>query len=388
MGSPASVTLACFRHNGHHVFYASHLVRRFRAVGLRVRVLGSPEFVRGVQHRTDFDGPATIVPFSSTRPEAEWEKFQKARTAFRVARRDGTDVLHFLNIDGYLPTLRPLLGRRREPAACGTIHWISCVDDDGGGPWSRLKAGIRRRSFRIDLRRGLRTQVHARAFASDLSGRFGTGAVDYVPFPIEFGAPKAWPSPERRRRFRKRHGVGPQDVLVLDFGFTNRYKGPDLVVHAVARLPARYHLLIAGPEGDVSRAELADLGRRAGVSDRLHLDLRMLPTPEVAEAFHAADVVAIPHRSRFSGESGPLTIALASGRPVVCSDHPALRENVEAYGGGRTFPAENVDAMAEALRSVSDRPPAVDVRAFWRDHSPEAFAAAVLRSYERALENR
>ncbi|WP_038011413.1 TIGR03088 family PEP-CTERM/XrtA system glycosyltransferase [Thauera sp. 63] len=107
-------------------------------------------------------------------------------------------------------------------------------------------------------------------------------------------------------------------------------------------------LLIAG-DGP-QRAEVASEIRATGIADITWLAGERSDVPEVMRAI---DVFALP--SRAEGISNTILEAMASGLPVVATDVGGNAELVVAGQTGALVPAENPDAMAQALlRYTSD----------------------------------
>jgi glycosyltransferase involved in cell wall biosynthesis len=107
-------------------------------------------------------------------------------------------------------------------------------------------------------------------------------------------------------------------------------------------------LLIAG-DGP-QRAEVESEIRATGIADITWLAGERSDVPEVMRAI---DVFALP--SRAEGISNTILEAMASGLPVVATDVGGNAELVVAGQTGALVPAENPDAMAQALlRYTSD----------------------------------
>lgn len=107
-------------------------------------------------------------------------------------------------------------------------------------------------------------------------------------------------------------------------------------------------LLIAG-DGP-QRAEVASEIRATGIADITWLAGERSDVPEVMRAI---DVFALP--SRAEGISNTILEAMASGLPVVATDVGGNAELVVEGETGALVPAENPDAMAQALlRYTSD----------------------------------
>jgi glycosyltransferase involved in cell wall biosynthesis len=142
--------------------------------------------------------------------------------------------------------------------------------------------------------------------------------------------------------------LGDASPLIVGVGRLARLKGFDLLIRALARLPATLpaRLLLIG-QGEEGRT-LAGLMTDLKVADRVTLlGARANPWKYMARA----TVVAVPSRT----EAFPNVIgeALALGVPVVaarCSE--GVAEYLEEGRCGVLVPPENVDALAAALELV------------------------------------
>jgi glycosyltransferase involved in cell wall biosynthesis len=127
------------------------------------------------------------------------------------------------------------------------------------------------------------------------------------------------------------------------------------VLEALAGLPPDVALLMTRQLADP--AELAALEGRAaelGLTDRL-IAVPRVEEHELPDLYRLADVVvSVP-----SSDGGPTTLveALASGRPVVASDLPAVREWLDELGPGTLVPVGDVEATSRAIRLVLERGP-------------------------------
>ena len=92
--------------------------------------------------------------------------------------------------------------------------------------------------------------------------------------------------------------------------------------------------------------------REAGLGDRF----RSVGSPDFegkAAFLEELDVFCVP--ARFVEPKGIYALeAMACGVPVVAPDHGAFPEMLEASGGGRLFPKEDVPALVDTLASLLD----------------------------------
>jgi rhamnosyl/mannosyltransferase len=143
----------------------------------------------------------------------------------------------------------------------------------------------------------------------------------------------------------KRAWPGP---LVLFVGKFRYYKGLRYLVQAAQRIEGRVLLVGDGP----TRTEVQEEIARLGLWDTVHLagavDDERLP------AFYAAaDVFVLPSSERSEAFSLAQLEAMASGRPVVCTELDTGTSYVNVHGEtGLVVPARQAGALAEAVNRL------------------------------------
>lgn len=149
------------------------------------------------------------------------------------------------------------------------------------------------------------------------------------------------------------HATAAQDImeafgqnkrLVMSAAF--RYpKDHETVIRALHLLPNNYHLLLAG-DGE-RRTMVEDFVEQEQLSQRVHF---LGNRNDVANVLKAADVIVMS--SRYEGLSLSSLEGLASGRPVVASDVPGLREIVG--DAGLLFPQGDAQALAKTILDLEE----------------------------------
>jgi glycosyltransferase involved in cell wall biosynthesis len=154
------------------------------------------------------------------------------------------------------------------------------------------------------------------------------------------------------------HHLPPSDHVLprrarlelLFFGFVRPYKGLDVLVDALARIPEQdWHLTVAG-EPWKRQGHLRQKANEAGVADRIDWIERYIPSAEATALFDRADAVVLPYR-RATG-CGVLALALGTGTPAVASDLPGLREQVIEGESGWLVPPRDAAALARRLATL------------------------------------
>ena len=144
-----------------------------------------------------------------------------------------------------------------------------------------------------------------------------------------------------------------QRVTVLLFGQIKPYKGADVLLHAVAKLPAairaRVQVRIVGkPLMDI--APLQALIRDAALDDCVQLEPRFVPEAEVGTLLGSADIIVMPYRE--IDASGVLMMALGFGLPIIATRVGLFAELLADGEHGRLIAVDDVDAFARALEEL------------------------------------
>ncbi len=153
-------------------------------------------------------------------------------------------------------------------------------------------------------------------------------------------------------------------------------KGTDLAVRAVARLRADGHDVVLDLLGSAFTGyewyerQLDDLIRRHGLTEVV--GVRGFRT-DVWDAFRNADIALVP--SRFEPFGNTSVEAQLAGTPVIVTDVQGLPETVAGGRYGRIVPADDPDALAEAIRDcLADWPGTLDTAAHAVEHARKAFS--------------
>jgi glycosyltransferase involved in cell wall biosynthesis len=131
------------------------------------------------------------------------------------------------------------------------------------------------------------------------------------------------------------------------YGFKNHRRLIEAFADLVRERRLPHRLLIVGGDADVTRSELAALARRLGVADRVVLT-GALPHDQVPALVAHADAVVYP--SLYETFGMPVLEALASGRPLVTSDHGPMAEL--AGDAAQLVRADDAGSIAAGIAAV------------------------------------
>jgi glycosyltransferase involved in cell wall biosynthesis len=389
---PRQVALIDPLDTGHHCSYARYLASGLLNAGTAVHVIGTAAMIAHVQAAVPQATGEVLALYPGSAaayyalPRSERERLNRRfhRRAAHLARQQGCDVAHYLYLDSYLlPLLAVLLtGAGRGLRLHATLHWAYFMREfrPGHGRAALFSEWAHLRMLQVLGSLGVRVQLHSRAQAGDLQRRTGQPIFDYAPYPVEPPLLAPEDRPGVRASVRAQFGIPPAAPVLLAFGGTRHDKGSDLAIQALALLPD-HHLLIVGPTRSFDAERFRALAAEQKVCGRLHLRLEHVPDADVEGYFVAADLVLLPYRRSFAGQSGPLLIGGALGVPVLASAVSVLTETIAAYGLGAQFPPEDPVAMATAIRQYDLHSYRPETARFRQDHLPATFVSAVIRSY-------
>ncbi|MEQ9103402.1 MAG: glycosyltransferase [Rhodothermales bacterium] len=293
------------------------------------------------------------------------------RRAARHLRDAGvTEVVFMVWMPFFCPVYLSVLnglqrGGVRSGAAAPSIRTTAIVHNAIPHEWQPFARPLMRRL----LRRMDRVVALSAAVADDiaeLGGRrrdeievrphpvynqFGE-AVDKTAARKSLGLPPGRPEDLPEEGPEGRTGARP---VILFFGLVRAYKGLDVLLEALARLPVDQrpepHLVVAG-EFYEDEATYREHAERLGLANRVHFHGRYISDEDVHTYFSAADIVVQPYRH--ATQSGVVQTAFQFGRPVIVTRVGGLPDMVQDGEDGLIAepddPASLADRLEHALR--------------------------------------
>lgn len=184
--------------------------------------------------------------------------------------------------------------------------------------------------------------------AADLEARFGSRAHLHV-IPdgarVDAGPPGAAP--------------GNMQPVAAYAGHLYAWKGVDVLLEALARVPGVGGLIIGGHPGEPDLARLQAQAAGLGIADRVTFTGMVEPS-RVAPMLRQATLLVLPNpASAISDRStSPLKLFeyMAAGRAIVASDLPSIREVLHHEEDALLVPPGDPDAMAAAIARLAGDP--------------------------------
>ena len=182
--------------------------------------------------------------------------------------------------------------------------------------------------------------------AEELSAHFGTR-------PLVAVIPDGYRAPDGATAAA---AVAPSNAPVVAYaGHLYPWKGVDVLLEALARLPHVHGLIVGGHAAEPDLPRTKALASRLGLDERITFTGLVKPA-EVHGYLRRADVLALPNPASVlsSRYTSPLKLFeyLAAGRPIVASDLPSIREVLHDGDDSLLVPPGDPDRLAAAIQRV------------------------------------
>jgi glycosyltransferase involved in cell wall biosynthesis len=151
----------------------------------------------------------------------------------------------------------------------------------------------------------------------------------------------------------------PAQVIVGYSGHLYPWKGVDILLEALARIPDIHATIVGGHDREPDLARLKAAASKLGLADRVTFTGLVAPG-EVAGRLLGADILVLPNPASAisSHATSPLKLFeyMAAGKAIVASDLPAIREVLAHDVNALLVTPGDPGALAAAIRRLAGDP--------------------------------
>ena len=151
------------------------------------------------------------------------------------------------------------------------------------------------------------------------------------------------------RAVREKHNLNGNVVLFV--GRLVEHKGLEYLIRSARNVDAKY--LIVG-EGEL-RDKLGNLVKKLGVKDKI-IFTGKVSNAELPKYYAASDVFVLPSVARLEAFGLVIAEAMASGKPVIVSDIPGVREVITDNVEGVLVPPMDEKMLGEKINILLSNP--------------------------------
>jgi glycosyltransferase involved in cell wall biosynthesis len=279
---------------------------------------------------------------------------QKGRRPFLKA---GRGAVHLLRLVGLIVRFRPNLVYLPLTNSPGVLGFLRDAAAIGIARIARARVAIRLHGghcFYNDMRgasRAFARTVMARVDVAMVQGSRLTSCFgDLIPADRVAVIPNGIDdAPFAAARARLSPNSGPPQVLFV--GLLCREKGFHDVLAAMPQVPGAVFVFLGEWGSDRDRREAEARVKADGTGGRARFP-GVVSGDAKYDVFLSSAVLAFPTYFPYEGHSVATVEALATGLPIVCTDHGALSESVRDGWNGFFVPPRDPDALAAGLRRL------------------------------------
>lgn len=157
-----------------------------------------------------------------------------------------------------------------------------------------------------------------------------------------------------KRKAKEYLDIKEEIFELLYFGGTRDDKGLDILLEAVQKVKKDIMVVIAGKEETFKREFIVEKLKKASrVSYKL--ELKFIADSDIKYYFNSCEIVIIPYKKYFNGESGVFTEAINYGRPVIVPNIIHFPKIVKENEIGEVFEVEDSMDLCEKIENMIEK---------------------------------
>lgn len=155
--------------------------------------------------------------------------------------------------------------------------------------------------------------------------------------------------PAARESLHQAFNIPKQDRVLLYIGRIHSMKNPLKTIEVIAKSgDAHVHLLVVGPDGDVTTEDCRAKARELGIEAQVHVPGPLYGEGKTRALLGADAFISLSHRENF-GHTAAESIAAAT--PVILSPGNDLGPELKPYECGLLLKDDTMDCAVESIRA-------------------------------------
>ena len=138
---------------------------------------------------------------------------------------------------------------------------------------------------------------------------------------------------------------------ILYFGALRLDKGIDILLDALNYTKENFNIIIAGKECDFTKEFIMNSIQKFDLS-RFTIDINYISEEKMEQYYNISDIVILPYRKHFMGESGILVDSLTKGKVIISTPISSAYEIINEYRNGELFEFENIKMLSSKIDKV------------------------------------
>lgn len=251
-----------------------------------------------------------------------------------IPENNDPKLLHLLYIDITYPYLPNYKYFRKDIKVVATLHHI---------PQNPLKMILLKR-FADSIEYII---VHSEYLQKKLINS-GIKNVKCIHYPV-FNQIKV----ENYKRIREKYNIDKNKIVISALGATRWDKGLDILLKSFKYLDPNINdkliLNIAGKEAFLKKAYIYNEIKKNNIN--AIINFKYIDDIEFSENIELSDVIVIPYRKEFTGNSGPMIEGVNKNKPIIGPKEGNLGYLISNYDLGHTFKSGSPKDLAKSIEN-------------------------------------
>lgn len=276
---------------------------------------------------------------------------RKLMFSINIAHKYNYSIFHFMDIDSFkISTILILLFVPTNFNMFVTLHW-ACMPLSTKPILKRVFMYLDSFALKLILNKTKAIFVHGEAIKIYITKHLLLKVSDKVvsvPYPIKY-----FTNDISKEKARKILNLPENSKILLAFGGTRFEKGVNLLLDAAEKIPLsnNFKILIAGQAEFFNKKYFINrMSTNTILKNRLILRLMYIEGRNIDLYFNAIDVLVLPYRNIYMGQSGPLNLAIMYNKPIIAADVLQIGYDMKKYNLGLTFIPENSQSLCTAIQ--------------------------------------
>lgn len=345
--------------NGHHIKYASYLIRYLVEQGDIVTfITWKPcklvNLIQNLPISIKYIVESNGENFGGNTIKRKWQLIKGFKYCFKLANIQQVDVVHCLRFDfSEIPLYLCIKKiKHRSWKLFTTLFSPYFMHEPNEKVWfaryfyHKLKCKI---MVKLLIRREINgVFTHSERIRKKLLNLCNHDLfynnIFVIPDPIE-QLPKI-----SQKVARQDLNLPQKKPIILLFGVLSHRKGLDILLNALSLIEEEVYVLVAGSfHKSIKEKVIKKYKQLLQKPEYLILHLGYIKNEDVAKYFLASDAVILPYRRGFKGTSGVLNYASAAGKPVIISNVGEIGDIARENGLGILIEPESPEAIAQGI---------------------------------------
>lgn len=265
-----------------------------------------------------------IIEFYSMKKNPIKAYFQRKRFIEKSVEKE-SDIIHFLYIDSIYKCFM-IHKNIKHKNVIGTLHWV---------PKNKINQ-ILLRKFCSKLKYVI---VHSEYLKDKM-----------IDIGIENSIVIEYPSFIKRSKIKSNN----DKIIISCLGGTRKDKGLDILMNSFKYIEDKAKkeclLNLVGKEQDIKYSIVENTAKKYNIN--LNIKNKFLTDKEYNEEILKSDVILLPYRKIFNGNSGPMTDGIYANKFIIGPNYGNLGFLINKYNLGDTFKVEDSIDLAKKISNL------------------------------------